>query len=178
MAEKKKNEMQNVAEQVVKKRERKDKQLQVQEGDNTHYLNHNMKLFMLPELDTLTEENVQGRIVEYFNICAEDDMKPSVSGLALAFNITRQQLWNWVNGKVDKAAPYVDILKKAYKLLEAEMNDYMQNGKINPVAGIFLMKNHYGYADKTEVVVEPRNPLGDLTEQAALEQRYIEDATE
>lgn len=31
----------------------------------------------------------------------------------------------------------------------------MQNGKINPVAGIFLGKNNYGYQDKTEYVITP-----------------------
>lgn len=178
MAEKKKNELQNVAEQVVKKkRERKDQQLQVEDGDNAKIMNHNMELFLLPDVDIKNEEQVNNRIIDYFKICAKNDMKPSVAGLALAFNVSRSTLWNWVTQK-NKAFPYVDTLKKAYNLLAAEMEDMMQNGKINPVAGIFLMKNNHGYADKTEVVVEPRNPLGDLTEQAALEQRYIEDATE
>ena len=31
----------------------------------------------------------------------------------------------------------------------------MQNGKINPVSGIFLGKNNFGYQDKTEYVVTP-----------------------
>ena len=42
----------------------------------------------------------------------------------------------------------------------------MQNGKINPVSGIFLMKNNMGYEDKTEMVVTPNNPVGaDLPEE-------------
>jgi hypothetical protein len=36
----------------------------------------------------------------------------------------------------------------------------MQNGKINPVAGIFLSKNWYGYKDAQEIKVEPTSPLG------------------
>ena len=54
------------------------------------------------------------------------------------------------------------------------MEDYMQNGKINPVSGIFLMKNNFGYADKQEVVLTPNNPLGEQKSNAELEERYLE----
>lgn len=54
------------------------------------------------------------------------------------------------------------------------MNEYMQNGKINPVTGIFLMKNNLEYQDKQEVVVTPKNPLGDTESQQALAERYID----
>ncbi len=50
----------------------------------------------------------------------------------------------------------------------------MQNGKINPVSGIFLMKNNFGYADKSEVVLTPNNPLGESRSQAELEQKYLD----
>lgn len=34
----------------------------------------------------------------------------------------------------------------------------MQNGKINPVSGIFLLKNaNLGYRDQTDIVVTPNN---------------------
>ena len=46
-------------------------------------------------------------------------------------------------------------IKKAYVTLEMLWENYMQNGKVNPVAGIFLGKNNYGYQDKTEYVVTP-----------------------
>ena len=32
------------------------------------------------------------------------------------------------------------------------MEDYLLNGQINPVAGIFLMKNNFNYKDQTEVL--------------------------
>ena len=58
------------------------------------------------------------------------------------------------------------------------MEDYMQNGKINPVSGIFLMKNNFGYADKQEVVLTPNNPLGEQKSTDELEQRYLESVTD
>jgi hypothetical protein len=39
--------------------------------------------------------------------------------------------------------------------MENLWENYMQNGKINPVSGIFLGKNNFGYQDKTEYVVTP-----------------------
>jgi len=47
------------------------------------------------------------------------------------------------------------LIKKAYEILGNLMEDYMQNGRVNPVAGIFLAKNHFGYVNETEVVVKP-----------------------
>ena len=46
-------------------------------------------------------------------------------------------------------------IKNAYNLLENLWETYMQNGKINPVSGIFLGKNNYGYRDKVEYEVTP-----------------------
>ena len=39
--------------------------------------------------------------------------------------------------------------------MEILWENYMQNGKINPVSGIFLGKNNFGYQDKTEYVLTP-----------------------
>ena len=47
----------------------------------------------------------------------------------------------------------------------------MQNGKINPVSGIFLGKNHFGYQDKTDVVVR-RGEDEAVVPQEVLEERY------
>ena len=104
-------------------------------------------------------------------------MKPSVAGMALAFGVDRKTLWCWCNG-VDSA--YIPTesrttLKKAYQFLNAQMENYMQNGKINPVAGIFLMKNNMGYADKQEVVLTPNQQLGDQVPAEDLEKKYLED---
>ena len=50
----------------------------------------------------------------------------------------------------------------------------MLNGKINPVSGIFIGKNHFGYQDKQEVIVTPQSPLGDTKDTKQLEEQYID----
>ena len=134
---------------------RPDSTVQAEPGDNRKYLEHNLKMWNWPSVDMKKPENVLERVTLYFQTCADDDMKPSVAGLALAFGIDRRTLWKWINGIQSDfvAAESRDALKKAYQILTAQMENYMQNGKINPVAGIFLMKNNMGYQDKQEVVV-------------------------
>lgn len=174
----KNEQLQEVGEQVVKKkRPKRSEQLQVhtEPGDNTKYLQHSLTLANLPSIDLKNTEQLKMRVVEYFQICATDDMKPSVAGLALAVGTDRRRLWEWAN---TEKSDRTDIIKKAYQMLDVQMTDYMQNGKINPVSGIFLMKNHFGYTDKQEVVVTPNNPLGDGTATEEIEQRYIESVVE
>ena len=127
-------------------------------GENRKYIEHSLRLYNLPYCDLKNVEEVTKRIEEYFVICAEDDMKPSVTGLALAMDITKEYLWEIRVGRKGKNPEVADSIKKAMQILDLQMVDYMQNGKINPVSGIFLMKNNFGYQDKQEVVVTPNNP--------------------
>ena len=143
-------------------------------GDNRKYIQHSLRLAKLPRVNLKSVEEVTQRIVDYFSICAEDDMKPSVAGLALAMDIDKTYLWEIRVGKKGKNPDVADAIKKAMKILDLQMVDYMQNGKINPVSGIFLMKNNFGYADKQEVVLTPNSPLGDTKDTKELEERYAE----
>lgn len=157
---------------------RPDKTVQLEPGDNRKYIMHDMRMWDWPSVDMTKPEDVSERIANYFTICAEDDMKPSVAGMALAFGIDRRRLWEIAAG-VEHRNPNVapesrDAIKKAYQLLTAQMENYMQNGKINPVAGIFLMKNNMGYQDKQEMVLTPNNPLGDQVQPETLQQKYLE----
>lgn len=163
-------------------RPKKSEQMSVQTepGDNRKYLQHSLKMWDWPKVDMRDPVAVQQRVGQYFKLCAEDDMKPSVAGMALAFGIDRRRLWEIASGvehRNGEIAPESrDSIKKAYQILNAQMETYMQNGKINPVAGIFLMKNNMGYADKQEVVLTPNNRLGDETPPEELQQKYLEAA--
>ena len=67
-----------------------------------------------------------------------------------------------------------DTIKKGYLILNQLMEDYMQNGQINPVAGIFLMKNNFGYRDQQEMVLTPNTPLGEQKNTEELRQKYLD----
>ena len=62
---------------------------------------------------------------------------------------------------------------KAKGIIEGLYEQYMMNGKINPVSGIFLMKNNFdGYYDRQDVVVSPSNPLEPQKNEAELKRLY------
>ena len=141
-------------------------------GDNARYLRHSMSMWNLPVIDISDPKQVEERIVWYFTHCAEDDMKPTVSGMALALGVDRKTLYDWSRGNV-RGVTHSPIVKKAMDVLSTLWEDYMQNGKINPVSGIFLGKNHFGYTDKQEIVVKPENPLGEQKSPDEIKQRYL-----
>ena len=153
---------------------------------NTKILKKNLKIAFLPEIDLNDPEQVQKRIEEYFGIEAEYGNKPSVVGLGLALNgMDRRRLWEIVTGKYGNTGGAItrlpktvtDLLKKAYTVLEQNWNDYMQGGKINPVSGIFLGKNHFGYQDKQEYVVTPNTQAAsDFNEQEIRERLGLPDS--
>jgi hypothetical protein len=58
-------------------------------------------------------------------------------------------------------------------MMEEMWEHYMMNGKINPVSGIFLGKNNYGYADKQEYVLTP-NQQSNIIDAATIEAKYAE----
>ena len=152
---------------------------QLDPGENTKYLNHSLAMMKWKQPDMKSVEAVQERMMNYFQLCVDNDMKPSFAGMALAFGVDRTTMWKWCSGGGDikPLAPEIrNALKKGQQLLNAQMEDYRQNGKINPVSGIFLMKNNMGYTDQQEVVLRPDSPLGEKADPEALKRKYLEDA--
>ena len=147
----------------VTKRKRPDRAeamaVSTEPGENRKYIQHSLRLYNLPACNLKSVEEVTKRIEEYFVICAEDDMKPSVAGLALAMDITKEYLWEIRVGRKGKNPEVANTIKKAMQLLDLQMVDYMQNGKINPASGIFLAKNMFQYKDTQDVVLTPNSPL-------------------
>ena len=158
---------------------RPDKTAQLAPGDNKKYLEHSLAMMDWKQPDMKDAEAVQQRVIDYFQLCAKNDMKPTFAGMALAFGIDRRTLWKWCNdvpGGRNLAPEIRETLKKGQQLLNAQMEDYMQNGKINPVSGIFLMNNNYGYTNQQEVILRPDSPLGEKADPEALKRKYLEDA--
>ena len=126
----------------------------VEKGDNSRYLRHAMAGLNLPPIDISDGKQVSERLDWYFNHCIEDDMKPTVTGMANCLGIDKTTLWSWRTGEC-RAATHSPLIKKAYKLLEELWEGYMLSGKVNPASGIFLGRNHWGYQDKVDIVIKP-----------------------
>lgn len=145
----------------------------VEPGDNSKYLRHALATLNMPPIDIAKAEQVEERIEWYFNHCIKSDMKPTVMGMCNALGISRNTLRTWYNEDF-RATTHAPVVKRAYAILEELWEDYMLNGKINPVSGIFLGKNAWNYADKQEVVLTPNNSLMDGADAEAIAAKYDE----
>ena len=146
----------------------------IQPGDNSKALAVIMQFNNLPVVDLHDSQAVKNRIDLYMQMCYENDYKPTVSSLAAVLGFDRKTLYAVVSGCMPdryKTLPTLslDFIKKAYSSMEQLWENYMQNGKINPVSGIFLAKNNYGYVDKVEHVVEAKATLSE----DEMENRYL-----
>ena len=188
MATKKKDD---VVTDIVKKKPRGvgknspvigDNGLQVEPGDNTKYLALGRELFNLPTIDLKEPEQVIDRLNEFFEIHEKYDMKPTVAGMGMALGLDRRRLWEIKtgnfngNGKYNLPTLSQDSIKKAYEYMEILWDNYMQNGKINPVSGIFLGKNNFGYQDKTEYVLTPNTNTDSDYDADDIKKRYLTDS--
>ena len=152
-------------------------------GDNAKYIAVSMKLFNMTKVDLHKPEEVQERLSEYFQIHFDADLKPTVAGMAMALGIDRRRLWEIKSGNhhtstglTDLPTLTTDSIKKAYDFMENLWENYMQNGKINPVSGIFLGKNNFGYQDKTEYVVTPNTHNDSDYSADDIRKRYLTDS--
>lgn len=132
----------------------------------------NMMLARMPDIDMTDPEQVGKRLDEYFAIEESFGNRPTVGGMAMCLNgMNRATLWQIVNDNMGNTRGVLSrlpisvttLIKKYYATLGNLWEDYMQSGKINPVSGIFLGKNNYGYRDQTEYVLTP-NTQTDFSE--------------
>ena len=159
------------------------KWLQTEPGDNTRIVATNMKFFSMPAIDLHDPVAVQERLCEYFQIYAEADLKPTVAGMGMALGLDRRRLWEIktgaaVGGTTKQSLPpeTLVLIKKAYEILETSMENYANAGKINPVMAIFMMKNHFGYQDKTEYVLTPNQKQDSDYDEEDIRKRYLSDS--
>ena len=152
-------------------------------GDNAKYMSVSLQLFNMTAVDLHQPELVQERLDEYFRIHMQADLKPTVAGMAMALGIDRRRLWEIKSGNhhtskglEDLPTLTTDSIKKAYDFMENLWENYMQNGKINPVSGIFLGKNNFGYQDKQEMVLTPNTHSDSDYSAEDIKKRYLTDS--
>lgn len=144
----------------------------VQPGDMGRYLRHARNVAALEPIDISDIKQVIERLNWYFNECEINGLKPTVTGMCNALGIDRVTLYRWEKGTY-RDGTHQAVVVKYKKMLEELWEMQMVEGKINPIVGIFLGKNHFGYADKQDIVVTPNNPLGDVENEEEIRRRYI-----
>lgn len=137
-----------------------------QSGDISKFVRMAMTSLSLPPIDISDPHQVEMRIIDYFNYCAENDRKPQLAGMANWLGVSRDTLNSWKRGEY-RSETHSDIIKRAINIIEEMQVDMVQSGRLNPVAFIFLAKNGLQMVDSQQIVVTPNNPMQDLDADAA-----------
>lgn len=128
-----------------------------------------------PSVDLYDPDQVAKRILDYFNLCQENEIRPGISALASVLGIDRRRLWEIksdipCHGYDDLPMGTRDCIKKTYAALESNWEYAMQSGGINPPCGIFLGKNQFGYQDVVDYNVTAK-PITEQMQPDQLQQR-------
>lgn len=123
-----------------------------------------LTFYQMDRVGTATE--LQERLQEFFNTCADTGQYPTVEKMCLAIGYSRQTVNDWENrvhcGLVeDSNSPVSDIIKKAKEFLATFDAELVISGNMNFLAYCFRAKNYYGMQDKQELTIEPKQAFGE-----------------
>lgn len=97
-----------------------------------------------PKLYNSVEE-LEKDINNYFKMCDKREKPYTMSGLALALDMSRQSLINY-----SKDEEFFDTIKKAKQRVETQLEENALFNKANPTFTIFNLKNNFNWKDKQE----------------------------
>ena len=105
-------------------------------------------------------KNIQKAVENARKYCEEKQMPLTLGRICSCVDIDRAELMGYLQGsfatgeendeKKKKREKSIQILKKAYRLCNADCEDSLAIGR-GTIGNIFLAKNNYGYVDKVEV---------------------------
>lgn len=122
-------------------------------------IEHTESLAMLPRVD-FNPDSIGIRTYEYLDKCKEDGVRPNLSGYALSLGTTPDGLNEMIMDKrlTDETRA---ALLKGVSMVESIMITMITEQRINPVSAIFLLKNHFGYKDQSEISIKGRIETAD-----------------
>ena len=117
---------------------------------NIRHIDHTTSLAAMPRLEVWDAESIGKRTLEYLDKCKTDGVRVNLSAYALSLGTTPDGLNELIGDKrlTDETRA---ALLKGISMVEAIMIEMMMEQRINPVTGIFLLKNHFGYKDQSEI---------------------------
>jgi len=145
------------------------------EGYNNKLVSFMLAITPTEPLDHNDVEEMERRFMNYLRMCAEWDMKVGNQAAYLAIGINKDLVFEWGNRQLTNPKR-TEFVKKVQQICGMYREGLMQDGKVNPVTGIFWQKNYDGMKDQTEMVLTPNSPMGEQKSAEALRQKYLESA--
>lgn len=144
------------------------------EGYNTRRIRFMQAILPTEPLDRDDVEEMERRFAFYLEMCAQWDMKVGNMAAYAAIGIDKADAYEWSNRNLGNPARTA-FIKKVQKVCAMYREGLMEDGKVNPVTGIFWQKNYDGMKDQQEVVLTPNtDPLGERGDAESLRQKYLE----
>jgi len=133
---------------------------------NSTYLYHSAKIAELPRCNLLDASEINKRSLEYFQACSDDGIRPSLTGLALAMGTTVKGFQGLFS---DRRMPEecINALGKAAAKVEDVTISLMLDTRVQPVTGLFILKNHFGYKDASDVNINTIRKGGETAQELA-----------
>lgn len=133
-----------------------------------------MEILPKEPLDPNDVAEMERRFTHYLELCGQWDMKVGNQAAYAAIGINKDNVYDWTVRRETNPAR-ADFLKKVQQFCAMYREGLMEDGKVNPVTGIFWQKNYDGMKDQQEVVLTPNtSPLGEQADAEALKQKYLE----
>lgn len=149
----------------------------VKPGDNSKYAKLLMEVNSWGDIDVSSVPELEKRMEKYLQFCFDNDLKIGNQMCYLALGITKDNVYDWEQ-RNSRGKAHSDFIKKVRKLCSGNRELLLQDGKVNPILGIFWQKNYDGLKDVQDLVLTPNNPLGELKDPATIQQKYIEGLAE
>ena len=144
------------------------------EGYNSRQVMFMMEIIPTEPLNPDDVDEMERRFSNYLAKCKEWDMKIGNQAAYLAIGIDKGTAWDWVNRRTANPRR-ADFIKKVQYICATAREAMMEDGKINPVVGIFWQKNYDGLKDQQEVVLTPNtSALGEQKDAETLQRKYID----
>ena len=120
-------------------------------------LSEALTLIDTPAVDVYNPEEVKERSITYLQKCVDNHRRPAIAAYALYLGLDRRTLNGFIQGLNKAIHPdSLSLIKYVYSLVDYSMEQQMQDGEMNVVAGIFLMRNNLGYTNVDTVEIVPK----------------------
>ena len=93
---------------------------------------------------------INERLDNYFKICADNAIIPTVEAMELVLGVSRQAMWKWQQEDCEAG----QIVGRAKAIINTMIATATMAGKCNAIYSIWLQKNHYGYSDVQTLQLE------------------------
>ena len=95
-------------------------------------------------------EVTEKEVNDYFQLCSDKQVVPTVTSLALWLNCDKDTIYNHAN---NSNSPFFGLFKNVINYCHSLMQNGAVDGKINPVTYFFISKNDYGMRDDKNIQI-------------------------